>query len=83
MTREFRPSAQEELSTGVREELDDGGLVVARAYSSMRLRYIFRHEMEHLFARAGFEVEALYGDYSRAEFDDSSSEMVWVARRPA
>ena len=83
VTRDFRPSVQEEVSTGVREEVDDDGEVVSRAYSTMRMRYVFRYEMEHLFARSGFEVEALYGSYSLAGFDDSSSEMVWVARRPA
>ena len=82
VTREFRPAVQEELWTSLREELDDGGVVVSREYSMMTMRYIFRYEMEHLFARAGFEVEALYGDYNRVEFDDSSPEMVWVARRP-
>jgi hypothetical protein len=37
--------------------------------------------MEHLLARAGFEVSALYGDFFGDRFRDASSEMVWVARR--
>ena len=28
------------------------------------------------------EIEALYGDFFAAPFDDRSVEMVWVARRP-
>ena len=81
VTLEFRPSVQKESSTAVREELDDEGVVVSREHSTMRMRYIFRYEMKHLSARAGFEVEALYGDYPRVGFDDASPEMVWVARR--
>jgi ubiquinone/menaquinone biosynthesis C-methylase UbiE len=45
-----------------------------------RLHCVFRFEMEHLLARAGFEVEALYGDFYRQELQDTSSEMIWVAR---
>jgi len=37
--------------------------------------------MEHLLARTGFEVEALYGDFSRQELQDISSEMIWMARK--
>jgi hypothetical protein len=38
--------------------------------------------MEHLFARAGLEVEALYGDFAGTPLADGSTEMVWIARRP-
>jgi SAM-dependent methyltransferase len=47
---------------------------------SFTLRYVHRYEMEHLLARAGFEVEALYGNHHREPFEETSSEMVWVAR---
>ena len=38
-------------------------------------RYFFRYEMEHLLARAGFEVEALYSDFDRSpnRLTDSTS----------
>jgi hypothetical protein len=36
--------------------------------------------MEHLFARSGFEVEELYGDFDGNRFDIISTELVWVAR---
>ncbi len=42
----------------------------------------FRFEMEHLLARAGFEIEALYGDFLRRPLTTESSEMVWVTRKP-
>ncbi|MCI0850261.1 MAG: class I SAM-dependent methyltransferase, partial [Chloroflexi bacterium] len=59
----------------------EDGSVVSRVYRDLRLRYIFRYEMEHLLARAGFEIEALYGDFFGGDFQDSSPEMVWIARR--
>jgi SAM-dependent methyltransferase len=81
-TREYHPAGQEVDSTFLDEELDDRGAVTSRVYRDLRLRYIFRFEMEHLLARAGFEVEALYGDFFGAAFEDTSPEMVWVARWP-
>jgi len=56
--------------------------VISRIQRGLRLRYVFRDEMEHLLALSGFEVEALYGWFDRRPFYDHSSEMVWVARRP-
>lgn len=46
------------------------------------LRWIGRYEMEHLFTRTGFEVQALYGWFDRRPFDERSTEMIWVARKP-
>ncbi len=77
----FRPSAQEIDSSRLHEELSDQGAVLSRSYRSFTLRYLHRYEAEHLLARAGFEVEALYGDFFGAPFGDTSPEMVWVARR--
>lgn len=81
-TRQYHPASQEVESTFIDEELDADGSVVSRVYRDLRLRYVFRYEMEHLFARTGFEVEALYGDFAGGSFEDTSPEMVWVARRP-
>ncbi|MGB2694813.1 MAG: class I SAM-dependent methyltransferase [Dehalococcoidia bacterium] len=81
-TTEYRPADQELTSTFIDEELTDDGAVISRIHCDLKLRYVFRYEMEHLLARAGFEVEALYGDHFGSAFDDTSPEMVWVARRP-
>jgi len=43
------------------------------------LRYFFRYEVEHLLARCGFNVTALYGNFDRTPIDDSSPEMIFVA----
>ena len=56
---------------------------VSRAHGRIRLRYVFRSEMEALLAAAGFEVESLFGGFDRAPFGETSSEMVWVARKPS
>ena len=83
-TAEYHPSEQRILQYGFIEELDDDGEVVRRSYGQpMELRYCYRYEMEHLLARAGFEIEALYGDVLKNEYRGTSPDMIWVARKPA
>ena len=43
------------------------------------LRYFFRYEVEHLLARCGFRVSAVYGDFDRSPLADTSPEMIFVA----
>jgi hypothetical protein len=43
------------------------------------LRYFFRYEVEHLLARCGFRVCAVYGDFDRSRLVDTSPEMIFVA----
>jgi SAM-dependent methyltransferase len=43
------------------------------------LRYFFRFEVEHLLARCGFRVRAVYGDFDRSPLGDGSPEMIFVA----
>ena len=64
----------------VYDEVDATGRVLATTHSPLTLRYVFRYEMEHLLARAGFAVEALFGDFQRAAFR-AGGEQVWIARR--
>jgi SAM-dependent methyltransferase len=45
------------------------------------LRYFFRYELEHLLARAGFRMAALYGDFDRSPLRDDSPEMIFVAEK--
>ena len=61
------------------EELDGSGYVADRIYRDYALRYVFRWEMHHLLKACGFDILALYGGFDRREFDESSTEMVWVA----
>lgn len=63
-------------------ELDAQNAAVRRwPAASMRLHCAFRTEIEHLLARAGLEVTALYGDFAGQPLDGESAEMIWVARR--
>jgi ubiquinone/menaquinone biosynthesis C-methylase UbiE len=80
-TRAYNAATQIIDETRVFEVVDQDGQVVDRFYRSLMLRWIYRYEFEHLLARTGYEVEALYGDFGRAPFDEKSAEMVWIARR--
>jgi SAM-dependent methyltransferase len=43
------------------------------------IRWFSRFEVEHLLARAGFRVAALWGSYDRSPFCDDSAEMIFLA----
>jgi len=78
----YEPATQTAVSRTVWEEIDVGGHVSDRWESGpLRFHCVFRFEMEHLLARVGFAVRAVYGDFLRRELRDESSEMIWVARR--
>jgi len=80
----YEPCSQTAVSEARWEELDaDGRVVDAWQTARVRLHCVFRFEMEHLLARAGFAVEALYGDFNRGPLADDSSDMIWVASRSA
>jgi SAM-dependent methyltransferase len=61
------------------EEIDADGRVVETRHADLALRWVYRYEMEHLLARAGFAVEALHGDFQRGPFR-SGGEQIWIAR---
>ena len=65
----------------IEEEIDAHGRVVQRTYKPLTLRWIYRYEFEHLLARCGFEVEALYGTFDRQPFAPDHGELIWIARK--
>jgi hypothetical protein len=79
---DFRYDLERQLVDGafVYEEREAGGRVVKTTHAPLTLRYVFRYEMEHLLARAGFVVETLFGDFRRGPFK-AGGEQVWVARK--
>jgi SAM-dependent methyltransferase len=79
--RRYSPASQELNETRTDLELSDAGAVIQRVERNLRVRWVWRYEMEHLLALSGFEVEALYGWFDGTPFTDESDEMVWVARR--
>jgi SAM-dependent methyltransferase len=53
-----------------------------RLVHAFRMRYLFRFEVEHLLARAGFVVEHLYAGYDRSAYGSTyPGELVFVARK--
>lgn len=53
-----------------------------RLVHAFAMRYLYRFELEHLLARAGFTVEQLYGGYDRSPFGSTyPGELVFVARK--
>lgn len=61
------------------EELDDSGRVSSKMYRDFALRYMFRWEMHHLLRACDYDILAMYGGFERREFDEASTDMVWVA----
>ena len=52
-----------------------------RRIHPIAMRYLFRFEIEHLLARAGFRVEQLYSGYDKSPFGSSyPGELLFVAR---
>ena len=55
-----------------------------RLVHAFRLRYLFRFEVEHLLARAGFAIEHLYAGFDRSAYGSTyPGELVFVACRTA
>jgi SAM-dependent methyltransferase len=53
-----------------------------RLVHAFRFRYLFRFEVEHLLARAGFGLETIYADYEKHPFGSKyPGELIVVARR--
>jgi ubiquinone/menaquinone biosynthesis C-methylase UbiE len=63
-------------------EAYEGERLVETTETALPVRMVYRYEMEHLLARAGFEVEALYGDFDERPLTEDCREMIWVARKP-
>jgi SAM-dependent methyltransferase len=79
----FRYDATRQILDGdfVFDEYDDEGNVVAKRSVPLTLRWTNRFEMQHLLEGAGFEIEALYGDFEGGTFEHGA-EQVWIARAP-
>lgn len=53
-----------------------------RIVHAFPMRYLFRYEAEHLLARAGFAVDAVYADYARTPYGEGAypGELIFAAR---
>lgn len=53
-----------------------------RLVHAFPMRYLYRYEAEHLLARCGFTVEALYADHDRSPYGSKyPGELIFVARK--
>ncbi len=82
-TTHYQPLSQHLDQYFIYDELGKDGRVIKRFYRRVFLRYIHRWEFEHLLARTGFEVEALYGSFDRGPILHHGGELIWVARATA
>ena len=80
LARTVNPAEQVMDVSHIYEEIDTEG-IVRRSVASFELRYLWRYEAELLLEKAGFEVEALYGDWEMGEYDSSSDRMIFVAKK--
>jgi SAM-dependent methyltransferase len=76
-----------DVQHGIRHRVDhlpgDNRLdITLESGGSVSLWWVTKSEWEGLVDVSGLEVEALYGDFERAPFDEQSGEFVWVARKP-
>lgn len=80
-SRRYDTAKQQMQQDDVVHELTDDAAIISRVERSLRLRYVFRYEMEHLLSLAGFTVDSLHGWFDRRDFTAESSEMVWTASK--
>jgi SAM-dependent methyltransferase len=66
--------------TFIYDEIDPAGWV-RRSALPFTMRWLYRYELEHLLARAGFALEAVYGSYDLDEYNSASDLMLAVARK--
>lgn len=74
-----RDQVAQVLTVHFRHERWEGGAKVGEGTSEIRLRWFYRYELEHLLARAGFTLMALYGGFDRRPYD-GKKEMIMLAR---
>jgi SAM-dependent methyltransferase len=79
-TRSVNPAEQTVHVTLIYDEITQDGQV-HRTLVPYAIRYLWRFEAELLLDKAGFELEAIYGGWDLAPFEDASDRMLMVARR--
>ncbi len=73
-------AARQVLDLSVRWEIESPGGEVEEVRMGLPIRWFHRFEIEHLLARCGLEVEAVYGGFDRRPFEEGAGEMVFLAR---
>lgn len=71
-------AAQTNYVTCLYDESDAAG-VITRRVLHYQLRWFYRYELEHLLARAGFKVTAIYGSYDLDPYETASPRLIAFA----
>ena len=76
-----------DVHAGIRHRVDhtpaDNRIdITLESGDKVSLWWATRSEWDGLVEVAGLETEALYGDFERTPFDETSGEFVWIARKP-
>lgn len=80
-SRYDRAQQIEEITIIYDETGADG--ITRRAIVPLRLRYVFRYELELLLRLAGLRLEAIYGDYDLRPFDEEAPRLIAVSTPPS
>jgi SAM-dependent methyltransferase len=73
-------AAQTSHVTFIYDEIDAEGQV-RRSTLPFSMRWLYRYEMEHLLARAGFALDGVYGSYDLDDYSAESELLLLVARK--
>jgi SAM-dependent methyltransferase len=71
-------AAQRSHVTYIYDEVDGQGRL-SRSTMRFTLRWLYRYELEHLLARAGFTLRNIYGNYELADYGTGSPRLIAVA----
>jgi SAM-dependent methyltransferase len=72
-------AAQRQTVEFVYDELAEDGRVIRRSLPFV-MRWLYRFEAQHLLARAGLQLAAVYGDYDLEPYGSESPQLILVAR---
>jgi ubiquinone/menaquinone biosynthesis C-methylase UbiE len=79
----YEPASQTATVQSKWEENDKSGEKIRTiTREKIPLHTVFPFEIEHLLARVGLEVEAVYGNFFKHGFTDQAENMIWVAKNP-
>ena len=73
-------AAQTSHVTFIYDEIDAEGQV-RRSTLPFTMRWLYRYELEHLLARAGFALDGVYGSYELDDYSTESELLLVVARK--
>jgi SAM-dependent methyltransferase len=80
LTRVVEPAAQVMSVNHIYEEVAADG-TLRRTVAALNLRYIWRFEAELLLDKAGFNLEAIHGDWGMGPFTGDSDRMILIAKK--